>query len=88
MLVAARSLFGVAAQAIGRLVDVAGPLGATRPVRPGSLAKMLRMRRTDLTSSPDLLPRGALKQDVKFVELPAYAAADLFAELEHPFVRD
>lgn len=36
----------------------------------------------------DLLARGALKQRVELVELPAYAAADLFAELEYPFVGD
>jgi hypothetical protein len=46
------------------------------------------MRRTDLTSSGDLLARGALKQRVELVKLSAYAAADLFAKLEHAFVRD
>jgi hypothetical protein len=34
------------------------------------------------------LARGALKQRVELVKLAAYAAADLFAELEDPFVRD
>jgi hypothetical protein len=61
---------------------------ATHELFPGPLGSMLRVRRTDLRSSGDLLARGALKERVELVELAAYAAADLFAELEHPLVGD
>jgi hypothetical protein len=48
----------------------------------------LRIERTGLTRSGDLLPGARLKQRVELVELAAYSAADLFAEVEDAFVRD
>ena len=65
-------------------LSFAAPRPVPRPARVrccGCAGRISRRRR-------DLLPRGALKQRVELVELSAYAAADLFAELEYAFVRD